>query len=178
MVVVIKQIQLYKNLPICIIPLFWIPKSLYILKLQHGLKQATTPAPAHVFLYLPIKCHYQTCYRTAPVATISQLIIVQTVFTLLPPSIEYSLHSGYKILVYSSKPMTKGVLAYQRRSLGIHGSVRCCRDYYTITSTYSTYKKGSSNWTYQPTKLSLWLWFPTENIQFSIFQAQLFNSSN
>ena len=33
----------------------------------------------------------------------------------------------------------------------IHGSVRCCRDYYTITSTYSTYKKGSLNWTYQPT---------------------------
>ena len=47
--------------------------------------------------------------------------------------------------------INKGLLAYRQRSLGIHGSVRCCRDYYTITSTYSTYKKGSLNWTYQPT---------------------------
>ena len=142
MTIVRKQIQLYKNPPICIIPLFAIPESLNILKTQIGWTPAAMPDFSPVFLYLPIKCHYQTCYRTAPVATISQRIIVQTVFTLLPPSIEYSLHSGYKILVYSSKPMDKGVLAYQRRYLGITGTKRCCRDYCTIISTHPTYKKG------------------------------------
>ena len=39
--IVRKQIQLYKNPPICIIPLFAIPKSLNILKTQNGLNPSS-----------------------------------------------------------------------------------------------------------------------------------------
>ena len=39
---------------------------------------------------------------------------------------------------------------YQRISLGINKTMSNCRDYHTIISTSPTYKKDSSNWTYQP----------------------------
>ena len=67
MTIVRKQIQLYKNPPICIFLLFAIPKSLNILKTQNGLPPAAMPDFSPVFLYLPIKCHYHSLYWNASV---------------------------------------------------------------------------------------------------------------